>query len=781
MDPNMKDLSPYSQQRVVLLEPEDSRSNWHRVEMSADAPNLRDYWQVARKHQWKILACFVFAVVMSAVITFSTAPLYTARATLLIERKEPQVVNIQQVLSESPDGDDISYYESQYGVLKSRSLAAEVIKGKGLDKNPEFTRPGGDGNFLAQLIAVLWNKPLSWLTNLFEQSAPSNSGNSGDLSGVNSRLIDTYNGMLNIEPVKRSRLVKIAIDSPSPVLATQIANAHADAYIQQGFKLRTQASEEARKFLESKLAELRDRVEKSEKSLNDFRRDKGIISLDDKENIVVDRLADLNRRLTEAEADRIGFEAQARLIKSRQYDSLPAVIGNGLIQSLRGQIVQLEAEHAKLSEQYLPGYPRLAQVKAQLEESRARLGQQIKNVVEGINSAYQAAAGKERELKAQMDKQKSATFALKDASVEYSILAREANTNKSLYDSVLERFKQINIMAGIPPANVSILDRAEIPRQPSKPNKRLNLMLGALLGLMGGLGLALILEHLNNTLRTPEEVERYLGLPNLVVVPDFFSLPKNASKWKIPFSARSAPLDSKLCVPSKSPVTTNLRFTLITEAYRKLRTSILYSRPGEPPKTILFTSSTAGEGKTISVANTAIMFAQLGYNCLVIDADLRRPSCHRALRVSNDRGLTDFLVGQEALANVIKPTPIANLSVLNCGAVAPNPTELIASKKMRDALDNLKERFDFVLVDSPPVMPVSDAIVLSTMVDGVVYVVRGQETPKNTVKAAISQLKNDHQAKILGVLLNRVDVRAAEYDDYYVHDGDDYYSSVRLA
>jgi polysaccharide biosynthesis transport protein len=776
----MKELSPHSQQRVVLVDPEDSPSNWRRADMGADGPNLRDYWQVARKHQWKILACFLFAVVMSAVITFSTAPIYTARVTLLIERKEPQVVNIQQVVSESPDGEDSSYYASQYGILQSRSLAAEVIKGKGLDKNPEFTRPVG-GNFISQLVALLWHKPLSWLTSLFEKTAPSNSGNSGDLYGMNSSLIDTYNGMLSVEPVKRSRLVNIAINSPNPVLAAQIANAHADAYIQQGFKLRTQASEEARKFLETKLAELRDRVEKSEKSLNDFRRGKGIISLDDKENIIVDRLADLNRRLTEAEADRIGFEAQARLIKNRQYDSLPAVIGNGLIQSLKGQIVQLEAEHARLSEQYLPGYPRLAQVKAQLEESRARLGQQIKNVVEGINSAYLAAAGKERELKAQMDKQKSATFALKDASVEYSILAREATTNKTLYDSVLERFKQINITAGIPPANVSILDRAEIPRYPSKPNKKLNLMLGALMGLMGGLGLALVLEHLNNTLRTPEEVERYLGLPNLVVVPDFFSLPKNGSKWKIPFSARSAPFDSKLCVPSKSPVTANLRFTLITEAYRKLRTSILYSRPGEAPKTILFTSSTAGEGKTISVANSAIMFAQLGYNCLVIDADLRRPSCHRALRVSNDRGLTDFLVGQEALANVIKLTPIANLSVLNCGSIAPNPTELIASKKMRDALDNLKERFDFVFIDSPPVMPVSDAIVLSTMVDGVVYVVRGQETPKHMVKAAISQLRNDHQAKILGVLLNRVDVRSAYYDDYYVHGGDDYYSSVRLA
>src|SRR5919108_3214800 len=780
MDPNMKELSPYSQQRAVLVEPENSSSNRRRVEMSADAPNLRDYWQVARKHQWKILACFVFAVVMSAVITFSTAPIYTARATLLIERKEPQVVNIQQVVSESPDGEDLSYYESQYGVLRSRSLAAEVIKAKGLDKNPEFIRPGGDGTFLAQAIALPWSRPLSWLTNLFEPSPPSNSGNSGNASGVSSRLIDTYNGMLNIEPVKRSRLVNIAISSPSPVLATQIANAHADAYIQQGFKLRTQASEEARKFLDTKLAELRERVEKSEKSLNEFRRGKGIISLDDKENIVVDRLADLNRRLTEAEADRIGLEAQARLIKQRQYDSLPAVINNGLITGLKTQGVQLEAEYAKLSAQFLPGYPRLAQVKAQLEEAKAKLAHQVNSVVEGINSAFFAAAGKERELRAQMDKQKSATFALKDAAVEYSILSREASTNKLLYDSVLERFKQINIAAGIPPANVSILDRAEIPRLPSKPNKKLNLMLGALLGLMGGLGLALVLEHLDNTLRTPDEVERYLGLPILSVVPDFFTLPKTQRQGKLPLVSQPGRIPPSVCVPTKSSASLNLRFALITETYRKLRTSIFLSRPGAPPKTILFTSGISSEGKTITVANSAIVLAQLGHQVLVVDADLRRPACHKALRVQDGPGLTDVLAGLRELQAVIKTTAVPNLSVLNCGSIPPNPTELIGSKKMEETMRTLKTNYDFVLIDSPPVVPVSDAVDLSTMVDGVVLVVRGQQTPKHLAKMAVAQLNNGHTT-ILGVVLNRIDIRSAEYREYYQYYASDYYSSVKLA
>jgi polysaccharide biosynthesis transport protein len=766
----MNELFPYSEQRGVLPYAGDALSNQRHVEISGDAPNLRDYWHIARKHQWKILACFGAAVVISVLIVFSMTPIYTARTTLLIERKGPQVVNIKQVLSESVDAEESSYYESQYEILKSRSLAAEVIRAQRLDRNPAFANPAGAGNPIVQL----WVKAVAWLESFLPQPP---TVESADIAGVNSQLINAYGGMLSIEPVKRSRLVKIAISAAEPALAAQIANAHADAYIRQGFTMRNQANEEARKFLEAKLAELKDRVEKSENTLNDFRRQKGIISLDEKENIVVDRLADLNKRLTEAEAERIGLEAQAHLIKRRQYDSLPAVIGNGLIQTLRAQVVQLEAEQAKLSAQFLPGYPRLAQVTAQLQESRSRLTQQIKNVVEGISSAYFAAAGKEQALRLQMDKQKSDALALKDASVGYSILAREANTNKQLYDSVLERFKEISIAGGIPTANVSILDRAEIPRQPSKPNKRLNLMLGALLGLMGGLGLALVLEHLNNTLRTPEDVEHYLRLPNLVIVPDFLSLPKTGRNGKPRISRPEANLYSKLCIPSKKPSDSALPLSMLTEAYRKLRTSIFLSRPGEPPKTLLFTSGTNGEGKTMTVANTAIMLAQMDLQILVVDADLRRPSCHKAFRVRGGPGLTDFLAGQEDLGNVIKPTSIENLFVLNCGSMAPNPTELVGSKRMSETLAALRDYYDFILIDAPPVLPVSDAVILSSLADGMILVVRGQSTPKHLVRTAIAQLGNN-RAKILGVVLNRVDVRGVDYREYYQYYHPEFYNSL---
>jgi polysaccharide biosynthesis transport protein len=772
----MQDLLPKPSRRFISLEPEAVVRDERRFDRIGEAPSFRDYWQVVRKHQWKILACLASSIIVSGIIVFTTTPTYVAKATLMIERKAPQVVKFQQVADETEEADESSFYESQYQVLQSRSLAAAVIKAQKLDKDAAFLKQSESSFSIGQLLSM----PIGWLQSLLPQDAPISSTPSS-IGGIDSAIINAYTGMVSIEPVKRSRIVKVGISSPNPELAARIANAHVDGYIQQGFKLKSQANEEARKFLETKLGELKDRVEKSEMALNQFRRGKGIISLDDKENIVVDRLADLNRRLTESEAERIGLEAQARLIKNRQYDSLPAVISNPLIQSLRNQVVQLEAEQAKLSEQFLPGYPRLAQIKAQLEESKARLSQQIKNVVEGINSAYLAAAGKEKDMRAQMDKQKSETFALKDASVQYAILAREANTNKQLYDSVLERFREISVAGELPSSNVTIVDRAEIPRVPAKPNKRLTLMLGAFVGLFGGLGLALLLEHLDNTLNTQEEAESFLWLPCLSVVPDVFTLPRSLAHPPSSPVRKLVQGDVKLCLPTRNLAPNDQRHLMISEVYHKLRMDILLARSDEPPKTLLFTSSAAGEGKTITATNTAITFARMGSRVLLLDADLRHPSCLSALRMTEgDVGLSDYLANLVGLDQVIKATPIANLSVVGAGSLPPSPTELLGSKKMAETLGYLKQRYDYIFIDSPPVIHLSDAVVLSTIVDGLIFVVQGQLTPKPIVKEALAQL-GDRHSKILGLVLNRVDMKSGQYRNYrHYYNSGDYFSSARL-
>jgi capsular exopolysaccharide synthesis family protein len=775
----MKELAPSSFGLSLPSDRGDVEGLSRPPVIEKDGISLQDYWRVLRKRLY-LIAIFCFGTVLATALVISImTPIYTAESTLLIERHPPQVLNIREVLSEPllPLDED-EFYKTQYAILQSRTLAAWGIQAQGLEKNRLLTGEGRGEGFVARL----WAEAKGWITEQewarrFFPSPPRADGD--NRPGVKPALIDSYMGMLEIKPLQRTRLVKIAFNTPDPELSAHLANTHAQAYIQQGLGLRTRASEEAQHFLEEKLVGLKRRIETSEAALNRYRRDRKIISLydwdrknislDDKENIVVERLADLNRRLTEAEADRIALEAQVHLIRKRDYDSLPAVINSALIRSLKEQLARLEGEYAYLSTQFRPGYPRLDQLNAQVEESQRRLRQEIQRTVAGIESSYFAADAKEKALRAKMEEQKAAALGLKDASVQYAILAREVDTNRQLYDSVLQRMKETGVAAELRTSNVSIIDQAEPPRAPSKPQKKKSLLLSALMGLMGGVGLALFLEYLDNTLKTPEEVERYLRLPNLGVVPDFLRLDwqRHASR-RLP--SNPAQIPSSLASGAQlAPVPIKHPLSVVTEAYRMLRAAILLSRAGESPRTVLFTSSIPGEGKTVTAISIAILFSQMGVRVLVIDADLRRPGCHRVLRVENGPGLTEVLTAQREPMEVIRPTSTDHLFLLSAGSLPPNPTELVGSKKMQEVVAALREHYDHILIDSPPVMQVSDAVLLSTMVDGVVLVVNGPETPRHVVRGAHSRL-NYARAKILGVVLNRINPRNRDYAYYYPTD-----------
>jgi succinoglycan biosynthesis transport protein ExoP len=743
----MNELLPYISRRDPSSSENNNTFNRPFVDVGPEmaVPVFRDYWRVIRKHKG-LIAVFFFGVIVTTVIaTWMTIPIYSAMTTILIERKGPEVVNVRQVLAEPLGHDDYDYYKTQYQVLKSRSLIAQVIRERDLENDALFTAPG------AGFFTKHWSEFQAWAIQFLRQ--PSKAA-VGDSSAAKSHLIGMYQNMLEIRPVSSTRLVNIIFNSPDPELSTRVVNAHADAYIRQGVSIRSTASQEAQRFLEEKLVELRNRLENSEEELNTFRRRAGIISLDDKENIVVDRLADLNKRLTEAEADRIGLEAQVRLIHNRDYDSLPAVINNGLIQALKGQLVRLDGEHAHLATQYKAGYPRLAQLKAQLDETGARLQQEVHKVVEGITSAYMAAGTKEKELRGRMEEQKAATLRLKDASIEYAVLAREVDTNRQLYASVLERMKEVGLAAEVRTSNIFVIDKAEIPLGPAKPNATLNLLLGAGIGLIGGLGLAFLFEYFDESFSTPEEVERYLRLPNLATVPDFRingfgpkALRSGVDRKRI----WSRPDKTKEVMIASYPS------SYVNEAYRTLRTSILLSHAGEPPKTILFTSAAQGEGKSATAVNSAAIFAQMGVKVLLIDADLRRSSCHKLLGMRRELGLADLLSGQIDATRAIRQTRMNKLDFISSGSSAPNPTELVGSKAMYDCLNSLRQRYDFIIVDSPPAIPVSDALLVSRMVDGVVLVTNGQETPRYAAMQA--SLRLGHAGcKILGTVLNRVNV-----------------------
>ena len=805
----MKQLSPYVIQQSPQ-EPEAKTPILPNISKISPVEDLHfwDYWQVVKKHRWLIAVSFLATVLITAFSVLRQAPFYTAETALLIERRQPQVLGIQGVMPEGYEWDEYDYYRTQYEILKSESLAAQVIQEQGLHYDPAFVgkkqAPGLLADWRAK-FSQLWTGVSSQEAqpDLALVSSPEFASDAVlDLDLVDDQgpapdLIGTYTAMLQVKPVRRTRLVKVAFQTPDPDLSARLANAHAETYIRRGMQLRTQAGGEAERFLEEKLVELKERLEKSEASLNTYRRDKQIISLDDKENIVVERLADLNRRLTEAEAERIGLEAEVRLIRERAYDSLPAVISNKLIGELKHQAAQIEGEYAKLKAQFKPGYPRLTQLGAQLKETQQRIRHETQSVVQGIESAYLAAEAKENELRAKMEEQKATTLGLKDASVQYAILEREADTNRQLYDNVLQRMKEMGIVAELRASNVFVIDKARPPLGPAGPQKSRSLVLAAFIGSFGGIGFAFFLEYLDNTFKSPQEIERTLQSPNLSVIPDFQRVGGRTARYApITGAGRRrrtdsqvlevqhrgketwrASLDTEVSVVGPDLVLSQHPFSAVTESYRTLRTALLLSRAGEPPRTLLFTSGSQGEGKTTTAANMAVMFAQMGEKVLLIDADLRLPDCHILFGLDNGPGLTECLTNQKSQQKAIQPTPVKNLFLLPSGAQPPNPTELIGSQKMYDMLGDLQKRFAYILIDAPPVIPVSDALPLATMVDGVVFVISGQSTSKQVAKQAYQRLSSV-PTKILGTVLNRVDVRNGYYHDYYSRSNAYYYRTA---
>jgi capsular exopolysaccharide synthesis family protein len=775
--------------------------------LEEDSVDLRDYWRVLAKRRWLIATVLLCTVFATALVVLTMTPIYTAETILLIERKAPQAINLEGATSEAQGPDEYDYYRTQYEILKSRGLMTQVIQEQQLESLPLFADQQEPSGLVGGWWSHLWGQisqffspqpqseknvvevPLADSTLADAEGLPMAILDGDAVSGLPPELIEKYAKMLEVKPVPRTRLVKITFSTPDPALSARIANTHAQVYIRQGVERRSQTDEEAQGFLEEKLVELRERLEKSEVALNSYRRDQGIISFDEKENVAVDRMVDLNRDLTEAESRRISLETQMPLLRGKNHNELPAVIKNSLIQTLKQQLAQAEAERAQLASQFKDNYPKRVEVEARVAELASRLRKEQARIAQGVISSYQFAVAKEKELRKKMEEQRKEVLRLKDASVKYAILAREVDTNRQLYDSVLQRIKEVGVAAELRDSNISVIDAAEAPVRPSKPRKALSLILSAIVGLMGGVGLAFFLEYLDNRLHTPEEVERHVRLPSLAVIPDFTRMGESEVYAPKPMlnghgasmvnghgesSAGKTPFLNGL--NGKAHVTRDLvldyhNFSLVSESYRTLRTALLLSRAEAAPKTLLFTSATEGEGKTATAANTAIVFAQLGMRVLLVDADLRRARCHTILNIQKGIGLTELLIGRRDARQVIKPTVVENLFFLSSGVTPPNPTELISSRKMRETLLTLREEYDCVIIDSPPVMPVSDALLLSTMVDGVVIVVNGQSTPREIVKETRSRLEHV-QAKVLGVVLNRVDVQRGGYGYYY-----GYYSS----
>jgi polysaccharide biosynthesis transport protein len=733
--------------------------------------HLGEYWNTIRPHLWLVLCILIAAELLTALVVFNMTPLYTAESSILIERQAPELLETKNSQTANADPDIASFYKTQYEILQSRSLAAAVIRDLALDKNPIFTGAGAHPSLTGILL-----RPVSWLFPSSPTIPPENIGRI-ELFGISPRIINTYLSMLKIRPGYETRLATIAFTSPDAVLSAKIANAHVRAFIRQGYERHAESNQEAQHFLESQLDELEKRTEKSEAALNDYRRARGIVafSLDDKDAMVSDRITALNKGLVAAEETRIGLQADVESIKNNNYDSLPAVVNNLLIQNLKVQAAQLEGRYANLANEATLNYPPLAQLHAQLRRVQEREKQEIERVVSSIRTRYSSALERENELKKDLENEKSTVMTLKDASLQDVVLAREVETNRALYQSVLERIKVLGVSSEAQVTNVSIVDKAETPLTPSSPKKRLSLLLSGFLALLVGFGAVLVIETTDSALKSAEEVYSFLRLPTLATVVRFsgpndrrmvandlltMHLSTNGSR-QVPALTNGAN------VIAKNEPASGL-FAIANEAYRAVRTALLLSRSERPPKNILFSSAMPGEGKSVTAVNTAIAFAHLMDRVLLVDADLRRPRCHVLLDQEERPGLTEVLAGFSDLEDVVQPTPIKGLYFLGAGATPPNPSELLGSQKMREVLASLGNSFKHVLIDSAPILPVSDTVVLSTLVDGVV-IVSGVRTAKKFVRDACARLFGVGSSKILGVVLNNVNPQMQQYYAPYLY------------
>jgi capsular exopolysaccharide synthesis family protein len=703
--------------------------------------NLRDYWKVIRKRQWIITAFFLIVVITTAIGTFTMMPIYRGTTTIQINKENPQIVDFKEIFAVNTM--DMDYYQTQYKILESRSLVKRVIYSLKLAEHPEFL-PKPETPFQKWKSSIL--NPIS---GFFTSSNPNKDPTESEKETA---FVNQFLKKLKIEPIRNSRLVKIHFDSNYPELSSQVSNTLAKTYIQQNLETRFVATQQAKEWLNSQLDDLKAKVEKADEALQAFGSKHDIISLEEKENVTMQRLTELNEALTKAESERMAKEALYKQTKELNFDALPSILENKLIMDLKQAYIQLEAQYMKLSETYKPEYPEMVRLKQQIQTIQKRIDAEINKIITGIKNDYESTLRKESLLRQAFEQQKAKVLVMKDKAIQYNILKREADTNKELYKGLLQRMKEAGVSAGILASNIQVIDQAELPTKPYKPNKRLNLLLAAVVGLFLGVGLAFFFEYLDNTVKTPEDLEQLIRLPSFGMVPEI-----SGERRRLLESGRSYPVELITFGHPKS---------MLSEAYRNIRTSILLSFSERPPKRIVITSPNPAEGKTTTVINTGIALSQTGAQVVVVDSDMRKPRIHKIFDEENGIGLSNFLSGHTALESIIKKTEIPNLYYIPSGPIPPNPSELIGSKPFKSMVESLGERFDHIVLDSPPVLGFADSIILSTSVDGVILVVLGGKTPRETLQRA-KEVLHQVNAKILGVVINRIDIQRSDYGYYY--------------
>jgi succinoglycan biosynthesis transport protein ExoP len=739
---NMDELNNLvARDRTSIGNPVESlptRAPFLTLDMMPREPHLLDYLLVLRKHQWLVLSFLVTVVTVVTIATFRMQPVYEATTRIQIDQENNSILPFSATDSYNMYQDLEAYIETQSKILTSQTLAAMTVKSLNLDQNPQF---GG--------------KPLA--AGTIEVAKPSN--------GSASPALGAFLGSLTVKRVPNSRLMDVTFSGTDPQLAAKVVNTHIANFIEQNFTSRYEATTQASNWLAHQLDDLKAKVERSEEARIAYERSNQIWTIDEKQDITTQKLADLNQELTAAQTDRINKEAVYQAALAGNYDSIPAVRTSAVIQEIQKQQGTLSTQYAEALNQYGPKFPRVVRLQEQIKELNQVITREKLNIANQVEAEYRAARQRELLLNQALDAQKKETGAMADRMVQYNILKRDAEANKTLYDGLQQKLKEAGISAGLRSSNIRVVDPALVPTYPSKPQKSRNISLAILVGLVGGIGLALLREYLDNTVKNPDDIENLARLPSLAVVPAFADPGGVSSSRRLPKLLKgqgSAVREGRVELVSHLQPQSQ-----ISEAFRALRTSLLLSQADHPPQVILMTSALPREGKTTAAANLAVTLAQLGDKTLLVDSDLRKPGVSRALNMTGGKyaGLSSYLAGVSTLDLITVQHPaISNLSVIPTGPVPPNPADLLSSHRLSDMVLELRQRYKFVVIDSPPIMAATDAVILSVLADGVLLVVRSGQTPKEAFTRTC-ELLTSVKSRVLGVVLNAVDSSSPDY--YY--------------
>lgn len=688
-----------------------------------DAPALRDYLRILHAHRSVVCSGLVLGLIAAAAYNYIRTPTYRATATLQIDREQPGAAQIgDRDYPEFPEAAD--YLETQYKVLRSRTLARRVI----------------------EALGIAGRRELAYSLEPEELAAYADA--------VHPVVLEKFLERLAVRPSKGTRLVDVSYESVDRELAPAVVNTLADAFIEHNLQARWNATQKASVWLEEQLAELEAKLQASEAALQDYAAAHSILFVEERKDITTEKLAQLEEQLTQAEAARVEKQSLAMLAEDavRREAPLPGSLSSDAYLELSAQLADLRRERSRLLVTFAPAYPSVRRTDNEIAALEDALAREERRILSGVQEEFQVAEQREELLAAAAVEQRSKVNRISDDFIQYNILKRDAETNRELYEGLLQRLKEAGVAAGLRASNIAVLDAAELPDLPYRPRKLVNLGAGLLGGLALGVVFAFVREHMDTGVRTPEEVERLTGLPLLAVVPrtrekrdDQKVMTKPAGDPDQPGLVRWEPEQT------------------LSEAYRTLRSSVLLGWD-ESMKRVLLTSAQPQEGKTTLSLNLACSLAQLGRSVLVVDADMRRPDCSRQLGIEPGKGLSEFLRGEVELDEVIRPTKIPGLSLLPSGESTSTASDLLYSPRLPAMLMEAGERFDHVVVDSPPSLALSDARSISRLVEGVVLVVSDKTERGSLLR--VKQTLDEAGAPFLGFVMNRVDLDNLDYGHY---------------